>query len=233
METKIEDSIYREYSDKKYEIKQSRDGKIKKCFLNKIILILSVLIGLMGTVYVSYAHTEQETLAQIQAGIAEEVLRFHVRANSDSEEDQRVKMLVKERVVSYLQPVLDQAASAEESKTLVLQHLEEVEELAEQVLEEEGCDYGVQVSVGKSDFPEKIYGDCRFPAGEYEALIVELGEGEGHNWWCMLYPGLCFFEDTYGVVSEEKKEELKYLLTEDEFSWVTDWDKVRISFKWF
>ena len=62
---------------------------------------------------------------------------------------------------------------------------------------------------------------------------MELGEGEGHNWWCMLYPGLCFFEDAYGVVSEEKKEELKYLLTEDEFSWVTDWDKVRISFKWF
>lgn len=218
---------------KEYKRKQSKNEETKRFRLNRMILIVSVLIGLAGVLCLSYVRTEQETLAQIQEGIAEEVLRFHVRANSDSEEDQRVKMLVKERVVSYLQLILDQAESAEESKELVLQHLCEVEELAEQVLTEEGCDYGVHISVGKSDFPEKVYGDCRFPAGEYEALILELGEGEGHNWWCMLYPGLCFFDDAYGVVEEEEKEELKYLLTEEEFSWVTDWDKVRIRFKWF
>ena len=196
-----------------------------------VLLILALAIGLMGTFFIGY--TQTESMETMQRGIAEEVFRFHVRANSDSEEDQRVKMLVKEQVVAYLQPVLEEAENVERTKELVRERLPEIEAQAERILAQEGCDYGVSAMVGMSDFPEKTYGDCRFPAGNYEALILKLGSGDGHNWWCMLYPGLCFLSESYGVVTADKKAELKNVLTESEFSWVTDWDKVHIGFKWF
>lgn len=199
--------------------------------VHMILLFLALGIGLLGTFFIGY--TQTESMETIQRGIAKEVLRFHVRANSDREEDQRVKMLVKEQVVAYLQPVLQDAEDVEKTKELVLEQLPEIEAQAETILKQEGCDYGVSAKVGMSDFPEKTYGDCRFPAGTYEALILELGTGEGHNWWCMLYPGLCFLNESYGIVTADKKAELKNVLTDTEFSWITDWDKVRIGFKWF
>lgn len=205
----------------------------KNIFLRFLPLLLSVLLGLFGTFFLTGTVAQREIAAEVQQGIAQEVLRFHVRANSDSEEDQRVKMLVKERIVTYLQPILEQADSLEETRGLLIKQLQQVETLAQQILQEEACDYNAHARIGISDFPEKTYGDCRFPAGSYEALIIELGVGKGGNWWCMLYPGLCFFSDTYGIVDEEGKEKLKNVLTEEEFTWVTDWNHIHLGFKWF
>lgn len=199
--------------------------------MHTILWFLALAIGLLGTFFIGYTRTE--SLGEIQQGIAEEVFRFHVRANSDSEEDQRVKMLVKEQVVDYLQAVLQDAESADETKKKIREQLSEIEAQAETILKQENCDYKVHAKVGTSDFPEKVYGDCRFPAGSYDALILELGTGQGHNWWCMLYPGLCFLNESYGIVTTDKKAELENVLTDTEFSWITDWDKVHISFKWF
>lgn len=199
--------------------------------MHTILWFLALTIGLLGTFFIGYTRTE--SLGKIQQGIAEEVFRFHVRANSDSEEDQRVKMLVKEQVVDYLQAVLQDAESADETKEKIREQLPEIEAQAETILKQENCDYKVHAKVGTSDFPEKVYGDCRFPAGSYDALILELGTGQGHNWWCMLYPGLCFLNESYGIVTTDKKAELENVLTDTEFSWITDWGKVHISFKWF
>lgn len=199
--------------------------------MHTILWFMALTIGLLGTFFIGYTRTE--SLGEIQQGIAEEVFRFHVRANSDSEEDQRVKMLVKEQVVDYLQAVLQDAESADETKKKMREQLSEIEAQAETILKQENCDYKVHAKVGTSDFPEKVYGDCRFPAGSYDALILELGTGQGHNWWCMLYPGLCFLNESYGIVTTDKKAELENVLTDTEFSWITDWDKVHISFKWF
>lgn len=197
------------------------------------LIVLALLIGFSGTFVLADVCGEQLRSAKIQKGIAEEVLRFHVRANSDSQEDQRVKMQVKEAVVSFLQPLLETSDSLEETKERVKSHLDQVEALAVETLASAGCDYGVRVRLGTSEFPEKTYGDCCFPAGPYDALIVELGEAKGENWWCMLYPGLCFFRETCGVVTDEGKEKLKSVLTEEEFTWVTDPKRVRIGFRWF
>ena len=91
--------------------------------------------------------------------------------------------------------------------------------------------------VEKTYLPERTYRDCTFPAGEYEALNIRIGKGEGKNWWCVLYPSLCFIDDTWGIVSREKKEELREILTEEEFRAVLEdpeeKKKVRIGFKWF
>ena len=95
----------------------------------------------------------------------------------------------------------------------------------------------MQAVVEKTYFPKKSYGDCTFPAGEYEALNVKIGEAQGHNWWCVLYPSLCFIEDTYGVVTEEKKEDLKEVLTTEEFLEIIgkpeEKKRIRFRFRWF
>ena len=128
-------------------------------------------------------------------------------------------------------------AGLEETKEAVLTHLTEIEQEAENLIEEQGFDYPVEVVVEKTYFPEKTYGDCTFPAGEYEALKVKIGSAKGQNWWCVLYPSLCFLDDTYGIVTEEKKEDLKEVLTAEEFQEILgdsrEKKKLRFGFRWF
>ena len=214
---------------------------------NKKILLAALLIGLAGTLFFTGLNTvrlkreNREIKArldrEIQQGIAGEVFRLHVIANSDTEKDQELKLKVKTRIVEYLKEILGDDAGLEETKEAVLTHLTEIEQEAENLIEEQGFDYPVEVVVEKTYFPEKTYGDCTFPAGEYEALKVKIGSAKGQNWWCVLYPSLCFLDDTYGIVTEEKKEDLKEVLTAEEFPEILgdsrEKQKLRFGFRWF
>ncbi len=214
---------------------------------NKKILLAALLIGLAGTLFFTGLNTvrlkreNREIKArldrEIQQGIAGEVFRLHVIANSDTEKDQELKLKVKTRIVEYLKEILGEDAGLEETKEAVLTHLTEIEQEAENIIEEHGFDYPVEVVVEKTYFPEKTYGDCTFPAGEYEALKVKIGSAKGQNWWCVLYPSLCFLDDTYGIVTEEKKEDLKEVLTAEEFQEILgdsrEKKKLRFGFRWF
>ena len=213
---------------------------------NKKILLAALLIGLAGTLFFTGLNTvrlkreNREIKArldrEIQQGIAGEVFRLHVIANSDTEKDQELKLKVKTRIVEYLKEILGEDAGLEETKEAVLTHLTEIEQEAENLIEEQGFDYPVEVVVEKTYFPEKTYGDCTFPAGEYEALKVKIGSAKGQNWWCVLYPSLCFLDDTYGIVTEEKKEDLKEVLTAEEFQEILgdsrEKKKLRFGFRW-
>lgn len=214
---------------------------------NKKILLAALLIGLAGTLFFTGLNTvrlkreNREIKArldrEIQQGIAGEVFRLHVIANSDTEKDQELKLKVKTRIVEYLKEILGEDAGLEETKEAVLTHLTEIEQEAENIIEEQGFDYPVEAVVEKTYFPEKTYGDCTFPAGEYEALKVKIGSAKGQNWWCVLYPSLCFLDDTYGIVTEEKKEDLKEVLTAEEFQEILgdsrEKKKLRFGFRWF
>ena len=214
---------------------------------NKKILLAALLIGLAGTLFFTGLNTvrlkreNREIKArldrEIQQGIAGEVFRLHVIANSDTEKDQELKLKVKTRIVEYLKEILGEDAGLEETKEAVLTHLTEIEQEAENFIEEQGFDYPVEAVVEKTYFPEKTYGDCTFPAGEYEALKVKIGSAKGQNWWCVLYPSLCFLDDTYGIVTEEKKEDLKEVLTAEEFQEILGDSrgkkKLRFGFRWF
>lgn len=214
---------------------------------NKKILLAALLIGLAGTLFFTGLNTvrlkreNREIKArldrEIQQGIAGEVFRLHVIANSDTEKDQELKLKVKTRIVEYLKEILGEDAGLEETKEAVLTHLTEIEQEAENLIEEQGFDYPVEVVVEKTYFPEKTYGDCTFPAGEYEALKVKIGSAKGQNWWCVLYPSLCFLDDTYGIVTEVKKEDLKEVLTAEEFQEILgdsrEKKKLRFGFRWF
>lgn len=194
--------------------------------MKKICILSGILLSLLVTGYVVKAKQ-----ANMQEDLAKEVFRFHVLANSDSEEDQALKMQVKEAVISYMKEELPQSDSVEMTKAWALSHTEEIEELAEQVVCQEGYDYSVNAKVTTCDFPDKTYGDITFPAGEYEALRIEIGEAKGQNWWCVLYPNLCFIDAVHAVVPDEGKEDLKEVLEEDTYEMVTATTRFKIG--WF
>lgn len=149
--------------------------------------------------------------------VTEEVIRFHVRANSDSEEDQALKLLVRDAILEELGPELEVAETKEEAREIMENNLEQIEEIGKGVIQAAGYDYEIHAYLTEEEFPIKDYGDLRFPAGEYEALRVDIGKKNGGNWWCVMYPGLCFIDTTGGVVATEGKEELQRILTPEEY----------------
>lgn len=187
----------------------------------------------------------KEKEEDIQKHIAEEVLRFHVKGHSDSKKDQWIKMQVKEVIVGYLEPWMKQMFQVEEAKIFVENQMPNIKKSVQETLNRYGCSYGFHMELCENCFPEKTYGDCTFPKGVYEAFVVTLGEGGGKNWWCMIYPGLCFLEDSYGIITEESKKKLENSLSEEAYNRVTEeedrWEKegeieIRLRFKcvqWF
>jgi len=132
-------------------------------------------------------------------------IRIHVRANSDSGEDQSVKLAVRDAIVQYLAPLSVGITEKKEMWTLLLSHSEEIRRTANDVLVSCGYGYGSRVTLGRESFPTRTYGDLTLEAGEYDAVIVELGTGEGQNWWCVAFPPMCFI-----AAEETGKEEIEY-----------------------
>lgn len=184
----------------------------------KHILTFSIIIGIIVT-YILSANSENND--DIQKDIASKVIRFHVLANSDSDADQTLKLKVKDAVVNYLNPYMSESESLEESKKILKEHTNDIMEVANEVITSEGYAYSVNAYFCEDFFPTKSYGDVTLPAGDYTAYRIEIGQHEGKNWWCILYPPLCFVDATYGVLPDESKDLLKNVLDEDEFDAVT------------
>lgn len=199
-------------------------------------IILAAILVMGMTWYIgSSKMAEQAKAVDYQKGMAEEILRFHVIANSDSDEDQALKMKVKEEVVKYVSTLTSCGEDLDSTKYILSLYLEEIKEAAEKVIKEEGYTYEVKVELTESYFPIKTYGEAVFPAGVYDALKIQIGKAQGKNWWCVLYPNLCFVDSAYGVLEEDQKEMLKNVLTEEEYESIfnTSSDKIKISFKLF
>ena len=194
---------------------------MKKRFVLAGILISFVVTGIV--VNAKQAGMQQE--------LAQEVFRFHVLANSDSQEDQALKMKVKEEVIAYMEQELPTSDNMETTKAWAKHNLKNLETLAQRVVLEEGYKYPVTAQVTTCDFPEKSYGDVTFPPGKYEALRIEIGEAKGQNWWCVLYPNLCFIDAVHAIVPEEGKRELREVLEEDTYEMVTATTRFKIG--WF
>ncbi len=159
----------------------------------------------------------QEYATSMADGLSERVVRFHVLANSDSEEDQLLKENVRDAVLCYMEPVLADSPSIEETRARITAHLDDINAVAQTVIANWGKDYGVTTELAYEDFPTKKYGDIIFPAANYEACRIVIGEGEGHNWWCVMYPPLCYVDAATGVVPLEGKEALQDNLTEEQY----------------
>lgn len=194
--------------------------------MKKICVLAGILISLVLTGVSMNAKWNH-----MKADLAEEVFRFHVLANSDSAEDQALKMQVKEAVLAYMKQDLPESDNVDMTKKWAKANTGEIVQLAQQVIKDNGYQYCVTAEVTTCEFPEKTYGDITFPSGEYEALRIEIGEAKGQNWWCVLYPNLCFMDAVHAVVPEQGKKDLKKVLEEDTYEMVTATTRFRIG--WF
>jgi len=195
----------------------------------KKITVLLIII-LCGGVLIRAVQVEAKAGA-MQEKLSGEVFRFHVLANSDSEEDQELKLKVKEAVVDYMREQLPKSENAAEAKAWAIRHKAELLRVAEKTVRAEGSSDKVRAEVVRCKFPEKTYGDIVFPAGWYDALRIKIGKAKGHNWWCVLYPNLCFVDSVHAVVPQEGKEELQSVLTDEEYAMIVKGAQIKI--KWF
>lgn len=210
------------YGKKHINKKYDKNNKAGWVFILAATIMLVIAGGRL------YSDSEER---QLQKGIASNIIRFHVRAESDSKEDQWLKLQVKEAVLAYISPVLSKSQSVDESRQLLYNESENIRNVAAATLRSLGDESDVNVYFENCYFPMKTYGDMTFPPGEYEAFRVDIGEAQGKNWWCVLYPPLCFVDAVYGEVPEESKEELKGVLTEEEYSMVSG-ENVKFRFKY-
>lgn len=187
---------------------------------NLILIALTILIWVLGGIYITLIR-EEHTLA-VQQNLAEQVVRFHVLANSNSSDDQALKLLVKNAVLEYMSEPLARCETASEAVEILDKNTSSIIRVARQVIEENGYSYSVTAGIEEVYFPVKSYGDVTFPAGMYTAYRIIIGEGDGNNWWCVLYPPLCFIDITHGIVPEESREQLRSVLTEEEYLAITE-----------
>ena len=193
--------------------------KIGRIFVILILLSLFILISA-----ISYVDA-------VSNNIADSVFRLHVIANSDSKVDQELKLKVRDELLSYMNIISKDSTNKQEAMQIANEHKEEFIQIAEKVIKENGYNYTVNVQVGKADFPTKYYGDITLPAGTYDALKVQIGEAKGQNWWCVMFPPLCFVDVSTGIVPDNSKQELKQSLDNEEYDLISKTDNNEISFK--
>lgn len=192
-----------------------------------VLLLLIITMTLFGFQNVKANESLQED-------VSNKLIRFHVIANSDNEKDQKLKLKVKDNVIRYIQPKLKQCKSIEESRKVLLQNNKNIIQLAKDTIKSEGYEYKVKSTLSRENFPIKTYGNITLPAGNYQAYRIVIGEGKGRNWWCVMFPPLCFIDVTKGEVSyKDTEKQMKRVLSNKEYKFVdnTHKDKVVLKFK--
>lgn len=182
--------------------------------MKKTIIFGLCLVLVCDLIFIKSSNNNAKT-------VNDKLIRFHVVANSDSEGDQSVKLRIRDEILQKYGPELSKSSSRSESLQLIDDNLEDIENTANSILEKEGKNYRAKAVLGESIFPIKQYGTITLPAGEYTALKVVLGEGGGKNWWCVMFPPLCFIDVTRGLTSEETDKELKKVISTKDIESIT------------
>ena len=191
----------------------------------KMICILTFLLFIYITICAfSYAQS-------ISTDISNNLFRLHVIANSDSKEDQDLKYIVRDKLIEYMNSLIPNCKNKQEVINIAYSHIDDFKQIAQDTVKANGFDYDVNVEIGNFEFPTKHYGDISLPAGFYDALRVKIGKATGQNWWCVMFPPLCFVDVTSGVVPEESKKDLEDNLSDEEFALISDNKSQEIQFK--
>ena len=200
---------------------------------NKFFLILINIIMLFNLVgCINYGQVIQSNEELKYEDIVDKIIRFHVLANSDTEEDQKLKLKVRDEVINYISPKLKDSKSLNESRKIIMENKEKMEQISKKVIKDNGYDYEVASMISRENFPDKIYGDLIFPQGEYEAYRILIGKAKGQNWWCVMFPPLCFVDETKNIVdSSEIKESIENEVNEDKKE--INKDKIKFKFRLF
>ena len=182
-----------------------------------LLCCVTIIFSFACLVLLGITMITEMSRAALASRVADQVLRFHVIANSDSSEDQALKLEVRDALISYMADHRTAFDSADEAAAFAADHCHELTQLAQAIIDQAGFSYTASASVTVCPFPEKTYGDLTFPAGDYQALRVELGQAQGQNWWCVLYPLLCFTEEGMVAVPEESQEILQENLSQADY----------------
>lgn len=194
--------------------------KIKYIFILLFLLFFFIFISIS-----SYANTVSDNLS-------DNFFRLHILANSDSKTDQDLKLKIRDAIIEYMNSQNLSNYTKSEVISVVENNLEKYRLIAENIINEEGFNYQVSVELGNFHFPTKVYGNISLPAGNYDALRVKIGNAEGQNWWCSLFPPLCFVDISSGIIDDNSKNTLKENLSEEEFAIITSSnEKIKLKFK--
>ena len=184
-------------------------------FYKRILLLMVLFLCYTSICAFSYATVDIDD-------ISDSVFRLHIIANSDSKEDQDLKLLVRDNVLKYMKEISTDVSSKEEVISLMEDHLDDFKSIAISTIRENGFDYDVNLRIGKFDFPTKTYGDISLPSGMYDALRIEIGDAIGQNWWCVMFPTLCFVDVSSGSLDDDSKAVLEESLNDEGFDLVSE-----------
>ena len=184
-----------------------------------VLILLSALLLLIALLSILPIHSESL--------IYDEVLRLHVIANSDSDADQKLKLLVRDAILEETQKILKNAKSREEAEKIISENSALLENIALETVRKNQFDYPVTLELGREKYPTKNYESCAFPSGEYLSLRIKIGEASGQNWWCVLFPPLCLSAAT------DKDAFTSVGITDNQYQIITETDnpKYKIRFK--
>lgn len=199
--------------------------EIKK--YKKIIALMLTLIFVLAFM-ASSIYSQTKGADDLSKNYKDKLIRFHVLANSNSEEDQNLKLKVRDGVISYLKPKLEKSQSIRESEKIILSNEDELRKLCKSIIDKNGYNYSVNIKLGYSKFPTKQYSSVVLPSGEYKALKIVIGKGQGRNWWCVMFPPLCFVDEQNNVIDKETDEKLKKVLTKEEYNLIVEKDNKKI-----
>lgn len=194
-----------------------------------VCIFLVVLLSGCSTKQVNIEKGSLELEELNYNDIKDKLIRFHVIANSDSDEDQNLKLKVRDAVIDYLQPKLEFSNSIEESESIIKSEYKELENISKNIILENGYKYDVSVGIDYSTFPTKQYSNVVLPAGEYKALRIIIGEGKGKNWWCVMFPPLCFVDEQSSIIDTDTDEKLREVLTEEEYELIAQNNKKQVN----
>lgn len=190
----------------------------------RLTLLIFLLINFIIISAVSY-------VSAVSENISNSVFRLHVIANSDSDEDQNLKYIVRDNLLNYMNTLTENITSRDAAIQIAEEHEQDFYNIAKKTIEENGYNYDVKIEIGNSYFPTKYYGDISLPAGYYDSLKVEIGNASGQNWWCVMFPPLCFVDMSTGIVPDASKQTIKENLAEEEYALISDTTSANINFK--
>ncbi len=176
--------------------------KKNKITLYIVLLFVGAYLSLLGEQATAGANVKNGAMV-----IPDEAIRLRILANSDSEQDQELKRKIRDRVNEEITVWVEGLTSMENAREVITGNMDEIEQIVEEVMAEEGLVQTYNVDFGRVDFPTKMYGKFIYPAGDYEAILITLGKGTGANWWCVLFPPLCFLDFSNGEATATPFEE--------------------------
>ena len=158
--------------------------------IRKKLFLLSIFLPFL---FVIYLYTISKAYSDfVFCNISDSFVRFHVIANSNSTEDQIIKYKIRDSVLEYISPLLQKAHSKQEALNIISREMSEINNIANKIVQDNGMNYSINIHLGKSKFPTKDYNNFILPEGIYDALKIEIGSANGQNWWCVMFPSICF-----------------------------------------